>query len=84
MSNNNAHLKIIVNQDGAAALDTSLGTISTMNTTGAYIWQALERGQCEEDIIADLVRETGALREVIERDMRDFLATLRDRDMLPC
>jgi len=84
MSNNNAHLKIIVNQDGAAVLDTSLGTISTMNTTGAYIWQALERGKCEEDIIADLVRETGALREVIERDMRDFLATLRDRDMLPC
>jgi hypothetical protein len=84
MSNNNGHLKIIVNEDGAAVLDTSLGTISTMNTAGAYIWQALERGECEEDIITDLVSETGALREVIERDMRDFLATLRDRDMLPC
>jgi hypothetical protein len=58
MANELSHLRTMVNQDGAAILDTKLGQISTLNTTGAYVWQALERGEAMQTIVASLVRET--------------------------
>ena len=82
MSHKTAHLRTIVNQDGAAVLDTERGTISTLNTTGAYIWQALERGQREEDIVDQLARETGESPNTIRHDVKDFIASLRDQKML--
>jgi hypothetical protein len=70
MTYDKAHLRTIVNQDdGAAVLDTERGTISTLNTTGAYIWQALERGQREEDIVDGLARETGEFPDTIRDDV---------------
>ncbi len=78
----NSHLRTIVNEDGAAVLDTERGTISTLNTTGAYVWQALERGEREEDIVEGLTRDTGTPREVIRQDVSDFIAALRQNKML--
>jgi hypothetical protein len=78
----NSHLRTIVNEDGAAVLDTERGTISTLNTTGAYVWQALERGEGEEDIVEALARETGTPREVIRQDVSDFIAALQENKML--
>ena len=77
-----SHLRTIVNEDGAAVLDTRQGTISTLNPTGAYIWQALERDEREEDIVEGLARETGSSPEIIQQDVSDFLAALREQNML--
>ena len=82
MAADKSHLRTIVNEDGAAVLDTERGTISTLNTTGAYVWQALERGECEEDIVEALARETGTPREVIRQDVSDFIAALQENKML--
>ena len=82
MTTDHSHLRTIVNEDGAAVLDTERGTISTLNTTGAYIWQALERGEREEDIVTGLARETGSTPEVIRQDVGEFLAALREQKML--
>ena len=82
MSHDKPHLRTIVNQDGAAVLDTEKGTISTLNTTGAYIWQALERGEREEAIVNGLAHETGELPNAICDDVKDFIASLRDQKML--
>jgi Coenzyme PQQ synthesis protein D (PqqD) len=82
MAHDKAHLRTIVNEDGAAVLDTARGTISTLNTTGAYIWQALERGQREEEIVDQLARETGESPNTIRDDVKGFIAALRDRKML--
>ena len=82
MVTNNSHLRTIVNEDGAAVLDTARGTISTLNTTGAYIWQALERGEREEAIVGGLARETGSPQEVIRQDVSAFIAALQEHKML--
>jgi hypothetical protein len=82
MVNDNSHLRTIVNQDGAAVLDTKLGSISTLNSTGAYVWQGLERGESLETIAANLSRETGEQPEVIGHDVRDFVETLRVQQLL--
>lgn len=77
-----SHLRTIVNRDGAAVLDTVHGSISTLNSTGAYVWQGFERGDSLETIVANLSRETGAAYEVVERDVRDFVETLRAQQLL--
>jgi hypothetical protein len=82
MTHDKAHLRTIVNQDGAAVLDTERGTISTLNTTGAYIWQALERGEREEEIVDQLARETGESPNAIRGDVKDLIASLRGQKVL--
>ena len=82
MVNDNSHLRTIVNEDGAAVLDTKQGLISTLNSTGAYVWQGLERGESLETIAASLSRETGEQPEVVGRDVRDFVEVLRAQQLL--
>jgi hypothetical protein len=83
MADGNAQLKTIVNQDGAAILDATRGTISTLNSTGAYIWRALEVGEAVEDIVATLGRETGERPDTIRLDVDNFIAALREHNLLP-
>lgn len=83
MANRDLHLRTIVNEDGAVILDTQLGTISTLNTTGAYIWQALERGDSSETIATNLAHETGEQLDLVEQDVRQFIESLRERKLLP-
>lgn len=82
MVTDNSHLRTIVNEDGAAVLDTKRGTISTLNATGAYVWQALERGGLEEDIVEELARKTGSPPDAIRQDVSDFIAALQEHGML--
>ena len=82
MVHDNSHLRTIVNRDGAAVLDTRLGSISTLNPTGAYIWKGLERGDSLETVVANLCRETGEQIEVVERDVREFVDALRAEKLL--
>ena len=39
------NLKAIVNEDGAVILDIDHDLMSTLNPTGAYVWQGLQRGE---------------------------------------
>ncbi|WP_263408857.1 PqqD family protein [Terriglobus tenax] len=82
MATDKASLRTIVNEDGAAVLDTERGVISTFNVTGGYVWQALERGESEESIVANLARETGESSEVVGRDVREFIASLKTQQLL--
>ena len=83
MANQHAHLRVIANQDGAAILDTKAGRISTLNTSGAYIWQALERGEDIETIALGLSRDTGEQIEAVKKDVADFIDALKKQDLLP-
>lgn len=78
----NSHLRTIVTADGAVILDTKRGKISTLNPAGAYVWQALERGERVEAIAADLARETGEQVEILQRDVQNFIETLREQHLL--
>lgn len=82
MPTRDLNLRTIVNEDGAVILDTRLGTISTLNTTGAYIWQALERGDSLEAIAASLAQETGEQIDVVKRDVREFMDSLKSQQLL--
>lgn len=77
-----AHLHSVVDPDGAAILDIDRGLISTLNPTGAYVWQALQRGEAVETIVTNLARETGEQATTVERDVRDFIGRLKEQHLL--
>jgi hypothetical protein len=83
VANQHAHLRVIVNQDGAAILDTKAGRISTLNSSGAYIWQALERGEGIETIAQGLSLDTGEQIDAVKKDVADFIEDLKKQDLLP-
>jgi hypothetical protein len=74
---------VIVSPDGAAILDIEHDSISTLNPTGAYVWQGLQRGESLETVIAKLARETGEDPLLVERDVRDFVEELQQKQLLP-
>ena len=78
-----SHLKAIVSKDGAVILDIERDSMSTLNPTGAYVWQRLEQGEAIETIIADLASETGEDHLLVERDVREFVADLQQKQLTP-
>lgn len=82
MAQKNSLIHTVVERDGAAILDIDQGLISTLNPTGAYVWQELENGKSVATIIADLVRETGEERLVVEGDVHDFVQALKENQLL--
>jgi hypothetical protein len=81
MRKEHAHLRTVVNQDGAAILNSTTGTITALNSTGAFVWQALERGEDPNMIAQELARETGKPVKSLERDVREFIQALKDRQL---
>jgi Coenzyme PQQ synthesis protein D (PqqD) len=76
-------LKAIVNEDGAVILDIEHDSMSTLNPTGAYVWQGLQRGETIETITANLASETGEDPLLVERDVREFVAELQQKHLMP-
>ncbi|WP_263353401.1 PqqD family protein [Acidicapsa acidisoli] len=82
MAEANPNFHSVVDQDGAAILDIDRGLISTLNPTGAYVWQRLENGESLATIIANLVRETGEEHLVVEKDVHEFVQALRENHLV--
>lgn len=77
------HLLSVVSQDGAVILNIEAGRLSSLNSTGAYIWQALERGDETQSIVEEVARMTGEPIDVLQRDIADFIKTLAGENILP-
>lgn len=77
------HLKAIVNEDGAVILDIEHDSMSTLNPTGAYVWQGLQRGETIDTIIANLSRDTGEDSLLVETEVREFVADLQQKQLMP-
>jgi hypothetical protein len=82
MTTDYPHLRTIVNPDGAAILNSRTGTITALKSTGAFVWQALERGEDPVTIAQGLAREVGGQVEALQRDVQQFIQDLRDRQLL--
>lgn len=83
MSMENHHLRTVTDQDGAAILDIERGLISTLNATGAYVWQGLQRGESLDTIVDNLAHETGEDSLLVGRDVRQFVGELKQKGLLP-
>ncbi|SEB52253.1 PqqD family protein [Terriglobus roseus] len=82
MSESQYALRSVISADGAAILDVGRGTITTLNESGAYIWQRLRRGEALESVLVNLALETGRDVADIEQDVRGFVEILRRSELL--
>jgi Coenzyme PQQ synthesis protein D (PqqD) len=78
-----AHLRSVVDRDGAVILDIEHDAISTLNVTGAYVWERLQEGKSSDEIVEGLARETGVEVSVVDRDVHAFFEELKLKGLLP-
>ena len=84
MRDSSTHLRTIVNQDGAVILNSTAGTITTLNSTGAFVWQGLERGESADVIAQNLARDTGEEVAVIKNDLLGFIDSMKKAKLPIC
>jgi hypothetical protein len=82
MSSSLPRLRTVVNQDGAAILDVSRNQITTLNSTGGFIWDRLQQGRTAEQIVQDLASEFNTDPAVLEQDVLSFLEQLQSEHLL--
>jgi hypothetical protein len=81
MAAENTRLGTAVSADGAAILDPCSGKITTLNETGAFVWQALQRGERAEEIARNLARDTGEDLAVVEQGVTAFITELTEHHL---
>jgi hypothetical protein len=82
MSSSLPRLRTVVNQDGAAILDVSRNQITTLNSTGGFVWDKLQQGRTVDQVIEDLAIESNTEPAVVERGLRAFLEQLKSERLL--
>lgn len=82
MAERKANLRTIADPSGAVVLDIREGTISLLNETGRFVWDAIQQGLGEAAIVAHLGEATGEPGHLIEADVREFIAALRLNKLL--
>jgi hypothetical protein len=68
--------------DGGIVFDISKGSMFSLNSSGSVIFQLLEKGLPEEDIVEELVKRFGIAAELARRDFADFCTALKNHALL--
>jgi hypothetical protein len=69
-------------KDGAIVLDVEQGQMFNLNLVGSRILELLEKGLTESDIVSVITRDFNASREVVERDVCEFLESLKKHRLI--
>jgi|HubBroStandDraft_3_1064219.scaffolds.fasta_scaffold1469875_1 hypothetical protein len=76
------HLRSVVDHDGAVILDIPRNAMTSLNSTGAYVWKRLQRGLQVEAIVAELVHDTGCDESIVSRDVEEFMEQLKSKHLV--
>jgi len=69
-------------QDGAIVLEVQRGQMFSLNFVGSRILELLKTGYSELEIVDKIGREFGVRRDLAENDVREFLQTLKERQLV--
>jgi len=69
-------------QDGAVVMDVAQGRMFSLNRVGARMLELMKRGAGECEIVEAISQEFEANRETVEKDLGDFIATLRRQHLI--
>ncbi len=75
-------LRSLVTAEGAMILDIAADELTTLNSTGGYVWARLREGKTVDEIVADLAKETGQDPTVVEKDVHEFIEGLTQRRLV--
>jgi hypothetical protein len=76
-----AHLRSVVDHDGAVILDIKRDQFFSMNPVGSYIWERLLKGEGLDQIAKELAEETRTEISLIIADINDFIADLKNKQL---
>ncbi len=69
-------------EDEVVALDSRRSIYLSLNGTGAVLWRVLAGGATLGQLVSSLVDDYDVAAERADTDVRDFLETLREHDLL--
>ncbi|HZQ20489.1 MAG TPA: PqqD family protein [Terriglobales bacterium] len=70
------------NQDGAVVLAIHTGQVLRLNPTGSLVFQYLQQGATEAEILATLTTRFQLTSEVAAADLREFLDALERLELI--
>ena len=76
------NIRSIVDHDGAVILDIPNNTMTTLDSTGAYVWRKLQSGLQIDAIVSELACDTGANVVMIAKDVDAFMDQLKSRHLV--
>lgn len=76
-----AHLRSIVDHDGAVILDIKSDQLFSLNPIGSFIWEHLLKGEEVEQIARELADETGTDISIVMADVNDFVTDLKSKQL---
>lgn len=68
--------------DGAVVLDIRQGEMFNLNPVGSRILELIKNGHSETAVVDEISRQFHADRAVVQRDVEEFLASLREHRLL--
>ena len=71
-----AHVRAVIDEDGAVLLDIRQGTYFSLNPLGVEIWRHLESGLTTAEIEERVLTEFDASPDVVRTDVHQFLQEL--------
>jgi hypothetical protein len=72
----------LAGEEGAVLLNLDTGVYFGLNPVGARVWELLETPRSEAEVQASIAEEFEVDPDVALRDVREFLASLEERDLL--
>lgn len=63
-------------------LSRTFAGMITLNATGIFLWKKLESGAYDDDLVDALVDEYEIDKETAQKDVEDFLNTLKGADII--
>jgi hypothetical protein len=81
MLTNTPNIRSVVDQDGAVILDIPRNAMTTLNSTGAYIWHSLNQGMSLDAIVAQLANDTDTDATVVAVDVAAFMEELKSKHL---
>lgn len=76
------HVRLSHSQDGAVVLDILHGQMFRLNVVGSRMLELVKEGLTEAHIADVISRDTGAPREIVAADLREFLEHLERNHLL--
>ena len=61
---------------------TNVNALIRMNSTGAFLWELLEKEQTAETLLAAMLQEYDVPEEIAARDIAAFLGKLKDAGLV--
>jgi Coenzyme PQQ synthesis protein D (PqqD) len=76
------HVRANVTTDGVVLLDVKEGSVYSANVVGARIWELLQSGRTQAEIVEQIAVEYSAPHATVETDLREFVHALRNRALV--